>query len=267
MASPYHHHHPQPQQQLQQLQQQQPPMQPQPQPMQLPPMQQQQHMGGGLGPPLLSPVQAGVGAPPGFPMPVGGPGGGGPGDGGDPSGVPLQPKDFNTAIMCRMGQEIVQEIVSKAIELFQNLKALQPPTGVAPSLQGQEERRLKLQETLRHVGLLFRKLHRVHAICSDASAAGGIASTQYTPIEPDVTLQSLVPMKDDPKPAEDKKPSEATRALLEERARLTEQVVLKNRQLKDVLDALRNIIWEINTMLAMRKRHLQFTHRISSQAK
>ncbi|KAH7968848.1 hypothetical protein HPB52_011727 [Rhipicephalus sanguineus] len=45
------------------------------------------------------------------------------------------------------------------------------------------------------------------------------------------------------------------------------QVVLKNRQLKEVIDALRNIIWEINTMLAMRKRHLQFTHRISSQAK
>lgn len=242
---------------------------------------QQQHMGlggpgpgglgpggmgagpGGLGPPLLSPVQAGVGGPPGFPMPVGPPG---PGEGGGDAVVPQQPKDLNTAIMCRMGQEIVQEIVAKAIELFQNLKALQPPTGMASSLQGQEERRLKLQETLRHVGVLFKKLHRVHAICSDASAAG-VASSQYTPIEPDVTLQSLVPMKDDPKPAEDKKPSEATRALLEERARLTEQVVLKNRQLKDVLDALRNIIWEINTMLAMRKRHLQFTHRISSQAK
>ncbi|KAH7968717.1 hypothetical protein HPB52_010802 [Rhipicephalus sanguineus] len=97
---------------------------------------------------------------------------------------------------------------------------MQPPTGVATSMQGQEERRIKLQETLRNVGLLFRKLHRVHGICSDQSAA--VASSQYTPIEPDVTLQSLVPMMDDPKPSEEKKPSEATRALLEERARLTE---------------------------------------------
>ncbi|XP_070392332.1 mediator of RNA polymerase II transcription subunit 30-like [Dermacentor albipictus] len=257
MASPYHLHH----------QQQAPPQ---------PPLQPQQHMGlgvgpvlggpglgagpGGLGPPLLSPVQP-MGGPSGF-LPTGPPG---PGDGsGDPV-APLQPKDFNTAIMCRMGQEIVQEIVAKAIELFQTLKALQPPTGVAASMQGQEERRIKLQETLRNVGLLFRKLHRVHGICSDLSAA--VASSQYTPIEPDVTLQSLVPMVDDPKPSEEKKPSEATRALLEERARLTEQVVLKNHQLKEVIDALRNIIWEINTMLAMRKRHLQFTHRISSQAK
>ncbi|KAH7968847.1 hypothetical protein HPB52_011726 [Rhipicephalus sanguineus] len=58
---------------------------------------------------------------------------------------------------------------------------MQPPTGVATSMQGQEERRIKLQETLRNVGLLFRKLHRVHGICSDQSAA--VASSQYTPIE------------------------------------------------------------------------------------
>lgn len=258
MASPYHHH-----------QQQQAVSQPQ--------MQPQQHMvlgagpglggpglgagPGGLGPPLLSPVQPGGGGPPGF-LPAGPPG---PGDGSGDA-VP-QPKDISMAIMCRMGQEFVQEIVAKAIELFQNLKALQPPTGVAGgSLQGQEERRLKLQDTLRNVGMLFKKLHRVHSICSDQSSTAA-ASSQYTPIEPDVTLQSLVPMKDDPKPAEDKKPSEAARALFEERARLTEQVMLKNHQLKEVIDALRNIIWEINTMLAMRKRHLQFTHRISSQAK
>ncbi|KAH8024894.1 hypothetical protein HPB51_002302 [Rhipicephalus microplus] len=117
MASPYHLHH----------QQQAPPQ---------PPLQPQQHMGmgvapvlggpglgagpGGLGPPLLSPVQP-MGGPSGF-MPTGPPG---PNDGnGDPV-VPMQPKDFNTAIMCRMGQEIVQDIVAKAIELFQTLKALQ----------------------------------------------------------------------------------------------------------------------------------------------
>ncbi|KAH7968719.1 hypothetical protein HPB52_010804 [Rhipicephalus sanguineus] len=117
MASPYHLHH----------QQQAPPQ---------PPLQAQQHMGmgvgpvlggpglgagpGGLGPPLLSPVQP-MGGPSGF-MPTGPPG---PSDGSGEPGVPLQPKDFNTAIMCRMGQEIVQEIVAKAIELFQTLKALQ----------------------------------------------------------------------------------------------------------------------------------------------
>ncbi|CAN8027313.1 hypothetical protein HPB47_008472 [Ixodes persulcatus] len=205
-------------------------------------------MGTGMGPPLLSPQQQG------------GPGFAGAPDAGEPVQA-LQHKDLNTVMMCRVGQETVQEVVAKAIELFQNLKALQPPTGVASSMAGQEERRLKLQDTLRTVGMLFKRLHRVYNICSDCGPSAG---SQYTPIEPDVTLQSLVPMKDEAKTSEEKKPSEVTRSLQEERARLTEQVVIKNRQLKEVLDALRNIIWEINTMLAMRKRHLQFSHRVSS---
>lgn len=56
----------------------------------------------------------------------------------------------------------------------------QPPTGVATSMAGQEERRVKLQETLRGVGMLFKRLHRVYSICSDSGTSAG---SQYTPIE------------------------------------------------------------------------------------
>lgn len=169
-----------------------------------------------------------------------------------------QPRDLNAATMCRVGQETVQEVVSKTIELFQTLKTLQPPTGAVST--GQDERRLRIQDTLRSVGMLFKRLRRVYDICNDSCPG-----TDYAHIEPDVALQSLVPMKDEQegKP-DDRRPSEAQRTLLEERVRLTEQVTAKNRHLKEVLDALRNIVWEINTMLAMRKRHLQFTHRISA---
>ncbi|XP_064481120.1 mediator of RNA polymerase II transcription subunit 30-like isoform X2 [Ornithodoros turicata] len=196
---------------------------------------------GGSSGPMLSPPQG-----PSFPGLSGGPPQGG------------QPRDLNTAMMCRIGQETVQEIVSKTIELFQTLKALQPPTGTG--LASQEERRLKIQETLRNVGILFKRLRRVYDICNDSCPG-----MEYAHIEPDVALQSLVPMKDEQEgKTDDRRGSEALRVLLEERTRLTEQVSAKNRHLKEVLDALRNIIWEINTMLAMRKRHLQFTHRISA---
>lgn len=71
---------------------------------------------GTLGPPMLSPQQQGapafVGAVPQAP------------DSGEPA-AQLPPKDLNTAMMCRVGQETVQEIVGKAIDLFQVLKALQ----------------------------------------------------------------------------------------------------------------------------------------------
>lgn len=40
-----------------------------------------------------------------------------------------QTKEFNTASLCRFGQETVQEIVSRTLELFQTLKVLQPPNG------------------------------------------------------------------------------------------------------------------------------------------
>lgn len=40
-----------------------------------------------------------------------------------------QQQEFNIPVMCRIGQETVQEIVSRAGELFQLLRTLGPPTG------------------------------------------------------------------------------------------------------------------------------------------
>lgn len=45
--------------------------------------------------------------------------------------VPKQAaRDFNTASLCKLGQETVQEIVSRMQELFQTLKVIQPPNGL-----------------------------------------------------------------------------------------------------------------------------------------
>ena len=42
------------------------------------------------------------------------------------------------------------------------------------------------------------------------------------------------------------------RQAFEEHQELAQQLVLKNRHLKEIIDQMRNNIWEINTMLAMR---------------
>lgn len=42
---------------------------------------------------------------------------------------PQQTKEFNTASLCRFGQETVQDIVSRTNELFQYLKSLSLPNG------------------------------------------------------------------------------------------------------------------------------------------
>jgi len=165
----------------------------------------------------------------------------------NPSGTqqPQPPRDFNMALLCRIGQETVQEIVAKTTELFQTLKGLQPPNGTAPSLTGQEERKAKMQENMRTIATCFKKLRRIYEKCNE-----NCATMEYTHIEVD----SLVPLKDEiDSRQEDKKPTEAVKCLTEEHRELVEQVMLKNRQLKEVIDNLRTFIWDINTMLAVRK--------------
>lgn len=68
-------------------------------------------------------------------------------------------------------------------------------------------------------------------------------------------IESLIPLKEEyeHKTIDEKKTSEAYKIVCEENKELTEQVVLKNKQLKEVISHLRTIIWEINAMLTMRR--------------
>lgn len=47
--------------------------------------------------------------------------------------------------------------------------------------------------------------------------------------------------------------NEEYKKLLQENRELTEAVTLKNKQLREIIDRIRIIIWEINTMLSMRR--------------
>ncbi|KAJ8923800.1 hypothetical protein NQ315_010382 [Exocentrus adspersus] len=167
-----------------------------------------------------------------------------------PPSVPVQQqqqpsKEFNTASLCRLGQETVQDIVSRTQEVFQTLKSIQPPNGIPQSLNASNEKKAKVQELLRTIRVLFKRLRLIYEKCNENCQIQGM---EYTHIE------SLIPFKDELDPKHDeKKNSEAYRLACEESKEVMEQVVLKNKQLKEVIDHLRRIIWEINTMLTMRK--------------
>lgn len=47
--------------------------------------------------------------------------------------------------------------------------------------------------------------------------------------------------------------SDEYKKLLQENRELTDAVTLKNKQLREIIDRIRIIIWEINTMLSMRR--------------
>ena len=69
-----------------------------------------------------------------------------------------------------------------------------------------------------------------------------------------ILVWSTISYKDDQtmKNEIDKKRGEPCKSALEEHKELIQQLVLKNKHIKEIIDQMRNIIWEINTMLAMR---------------
>uniref|UniRef100_A0A8C8DBA8 Mediator of RNA polymerase II transcription subunit 30 n=1 Tax=Oncorhynchus tshawytscha TaxID=74940 RepID=A0A8C8DBA8_ONCTS len=76
-------------------------------------------------------------------------------------------RDVNTASLCRIGQETVQDIVLRTMEIFQLLRNMQLPNGVTYHPSTHQDRLGKLQEHLRMLSVLFRKLRLVYDKCNE----------------------------------------------------------------------------------------------------
>ncbi|XP_068603302.1 mediator of RNA polymerase II transcription subunit 30 [Brachionichthys hirsutus] len=157
------------------------------------------------------------------------------------------PWDVNMASLCRIGQETVQDIVLRTMEISQLLRNMQLPNGVTYHPNTHQDRLGKLQEHLRSLSVLFRKLRLVYDKCN-------VNCTGMDPIPPEL----LIPfVEEDGSKQEDRSAAAAAygHAATEERREILEvnkKLKQKNQQLKQVMDQLRNLIWEINSMLAVR---------------
>ena len=113
--------------------------------------------------------------------------------------------------------------------------------------QANIEKQKRLNDVLNGIGMLFKRLQLCWDKCQENS--GGM---DFYPIE------SLIPYKDEAlelnsgKTELEKKRGDVYKSALDEHNELVQQITFKNRHLKDIIDQMRNIIWEINTMLAMR---------------
>uniref|UniRef100_UPI00398F6553 mediator of RNA polymerase II transcription subunit 30-like n=1 Tax=Pristiophorus japonicus TaxID=55135 RepID=UPI00398F6553 len=154
-------------------------------------------------------------------------------------------REVNTASLCRIGQETVQDIVSRTMEIFQLLRNMQLPNGVSYHTATHQDRQGKLQEHLRQLSVLFRKLRLVYDKCNENCAG----------LDP-VPMEQLIPyVEDDSTKHEDRSLANQLRLASEERreiADVNKKLKQKNQQLKQIMDQLRNLIWDINAMLAMR---------------
>ncbi|XP_075438515.1 mediator of RNA polymerase II transcription subunit 30 isoform X2 [Ascaphus truei] len=79
-------------------------------------------------------------------------------------------REVNTASLCRIGQETVQDIVFRTMEIFQLLRNMQLPNGVSYHTATYQDRLGKLQEHLRQLSILFRKLRLVYDKCNENCA-------------------------------------------------------------------------------------------------
>ncbi|XP_068189913.1 mediator of RNA polymerase II transcription subunit 30 isoform X2 [Antennarius striatus] len=154
------------------------------------------------------------------------------------------PWDVNMASLCRIGQETVQDIVLRTMEISQLLRNMQLPNGVTYHPNTHQDRLGKLQEHLRSLSVLFRKLRLVYDKCNDSC-------TGMDPIPPEL----LIPFVEEDGSKHEDRSTAYSHSATEERREILEvnkKLKQKNQQLKQVMDQLRNLIWEINSMLAVR---------------
>ncbi|EDV96068.1 mediator of RNA polymerase II transcription subunit 30 [Drosophila grimshawi] len=221
-------------------------------------MQQQQMMQGGVGVPMsnmpqqqqMMGPQQGVGMvpgpqqhPPNMPQQQqqqqhnpGAGAAGGPGGGNNMLAIsqPNPHKEINIVQLSRLGQETVQDIASRFQEVFSALKNIQPTS------HRDNNTEKKVQEYFRTIRLLFKRVRIIYEKCNDAGM-------DY------MNAESLIPYRDEPDPRIEPSQCDEYRKVLQENQELIETVKLKNRQLREIIDRTRIIIWEINTMLAMRR--------------
>ncbi|KAM6904268.1 mediator of RNA polymerase II transcription subunit 30 [Lycodopsis pacificus] len=148
-------------------------------------------------------------------------------------------REISPVFLCRIGQETVQDIVTRTMEIFQITRATQLPNGVTQSQAMYQDRFGKLQEHLRQLALLFRKLRLLYERCVEMTSDLQEESSELLPY----VGEELVTVKVEP----------CSSAVNQERREVLEKVRQKNQEMKVLMDQMRNLLWDVNAMLTHRK--------------
>ncbi|XP_030645327.1 mediator of RNA polymerase II transcription subunit 30 [Chanos chanos] len=148
-------------------------------------------------------------------------------------------REFSPVYLCRIGQETVQDIVQRTMEIFQITRATPLPNGVTQSQAVYQDRFGKLQEHLRQLALLFRKLRLLYERCVEMTSDLQPGPTELIPY----VGEEMTPVPVEP----------CSPAVIEERQEVLEKVRQKNQEMKVLMDQMRNLLWDVNAMLTLRK--------------
>ncbi|KAG5677619.1 hypothetical protein PVAND_007361 [Polypedilum vanderplanki] len=150
-----------------------------------------------------------------------------------------QQKELNVLTLCRIGQETVQDILSRFQDVFSILKNHQPPNGTQGSGIISADKRQKMQDQFRTIRLLFKRLRLLYEKCEN--------SEEY------IEIENLIPYVDNPNTLDPMSNADEYEKALAENRELNEVLKEKNLQLKEIIDRIRIIVSEINTMMSARR--------------
>ncbi|MBN3290827.1 MED30 polymerase, partial [Polypterus senegalus] len=122
------------------------------------------------------------------------------------------------------------------MEIFHLLRSIQLPNGVTQSQAVYQDRFCKLQEHLRQLTLLFRKLRLLYEKCAEMTS------------DLDKLPTEMVPYIN-----EDNQDEISTFQGSRESQEILEKVKQKNEGMKVLMDQMRQLLWDINSMLTLRK--------------
>ncbi|XP_074415879.1 mediator of RNA polymerase II transcription subunit 30 [Austrofundulus limnaeus] len=148
-------------------------------------------------------------------------------------------REIPPVFLCRIGQETVQDIVTRTMEIFQITRATQLPNGVTQSHSMYQDRFGRLQEHLRQLPLLFRKLRLLYERCVEMTCDLQEAPAELVPYVGEELLSVHV--------------ESCSAGVLQERQEVLEKVRQKNQEMKVLMDQMRNLLWDVNAMLTLRK--------------
>ncbi|XP_018603393.1 mediator of RNA polymerase II transcription subunit 30 [Scleropages formosus] len=155
-------------------------------------------------------------------------------------GQPAMPlREISPVFLCRIGQETVQDIITRTMEIFQITRATQLPNGVTQSQAAYQDRFGKLQEHLRQLTLLFRKLRLLYERCVEMTSDLHEGPAELVPY----LGEEVTPVRVEP----------CSPAVIQERQEVLEKVRQKNQEMKVLMDQMRNLLWDVNAMLTLRK--------------
>ncbi|KAF4074089.1 hypothetical protein AMELA_G00250650 [Ameiurus melas] len=152
---------------------------------------------------------------------------------------PAALREISPVFLCRIGQDTVQDIVTRTMEIFQITRATQLPNGVTQSQAAYQDRFGKLQEHLRQLSLLFRKLRLLYERCVEMTSDLQESPAELVPY----VGEEMAPVRVEP----------CGSAVTQDKHEVLEKVRQKNQEMKVLMDQMRNLLWDINAMLTMRK--------------